>query len=222
MHTIGPQRLEETMRQTVAIAGLMILASAFPVPALGAGAPENVALQTQIFGHPLSTEKAHACFQRAYDDAHLKSHPQQNVRTMTLLVTGDASDPNAPGYSVGIDVRFRKADTHFQTYGSCWSVEGDGGASASSIGCGIDCDGGQIDVKLKDDKSILVGIPDGARMWDANSVTDPNADSGEEEPDTRGQFGADDKLFRLNRAALTDCSPLAVDDDEKAALQKGQ
>jgi hypothetical protein len=211
------------MRRTAAIIGRLALIAGLPLPAMAAGGSGSTALQTQVFGHPLGTEKAHACFQRAYDEAHLKSHPQQNVRTMTLLVTGDASDPNAPGYSVGLDVRFRKVDTHFQTYGSCWSVEGENGESASSIGCGIDCDGGQIDVKLKDDKSLLVGIPDGARMWEANSEADAESTSDtEEEPGGRGQFGADDKLFRLDRTALTDCLPLAMDDEEKAALQRGQ
>jgi hypothetical protein len=210
------------MQRIAAIVGPLILGAGLPLPAFAAGASGNAAaLQTQIFGHPLGTEKAHACFQRAYDAKHLESHPDQNVRTMTLLVTGDVSDPNAPAYSVAIDVRFRKAETHFQTYGSCWSVEGEGGESASAIGCGIDCDGGRIDINLKDDKSILVGIPDGARMWDPNSVSDSASDA-EDEPDSPGQFGADDKLFQLDRTALTDCLPLAGEDDEKAALQKGQ
>jgi hypothetical protein len=204
------------MRSIATILGPLILGTALPLPALAAGGGD-VALQTQIFGHPLSATKAHACFQRAYDEKHLKGHPQQNVRTMTMLVTGNAENPDAPGYLVALDVRFRKAETHFQTYGSCSSVEGEGGETATSIGCGIDCDGGQIDVKLKDDKTILVGIPDGARMWDPNSESDTEEDTG-----GRGQFGEDDKLFRLDRTALTDCLPLATDDDEKAQLQAGQ
>jgi len=207
------------MRHIAATVGAFAVSVGLSFSALAASDSEKIALQMQIFGHPLSTGKAHACFERAYDQQHLKSHPQQNVRTMTLLVTGDSEDPNAPEYTVGLDVRFRKAETHFQTYGSCWSVAGEGGESARSIGCGIDCDGGEIDVKLQDDKTVLVGIPDGARVWDPNSQSDIEEEEG---ADARGQFGEDDKLFRLDRTGLTDCLPLATDDDEKARLQAGQ
>jgi hypothetical protein len=86
----------------------------------------------------------------------------------------------------------------------------------NAVNCGVDCDGGEIDVKLKDDKTVLVSIPEGARVWDASS------DDDEEPAEGRGHFGADDKLFQLDRTALTDCLSLAGDDDDKAAIRNGE
>ncbi len=205
------------MKQNGAALAVLIVVSGFAGPARAAGSADEQALQTQIFGHALGASRAHACFRRVYEAQHLKQHPQQDVRTMTLLVTGDVSDPHAPGYSVGIDVNFRKSGTHFETYGSCGAISADGaGTAANAVNCGVDCDGGEIDVKLKDDKTVLVSIPEGARVWDASS------DDDEEPAEGRGHFGADDKLFRLDRTALTDCLSLAGDDDEKAAIRKGE
>ena len=78
----------------------------------------------------------------------------------------------------------------------------------------MDCDGGSIDVAIKDAKSVLVSIPAGARLWRAGS----DDDSG----NARKRFGADDKLFRLDKVALTQCLSLASDDKVKAALRRGQ
>ena len=205
----------EQMKRYLTIIGALILGTALASSAAAAGTGGEEALQMQIFGHALGADKAHACFNRVYDKSHLAQHPRQNVRSMTLLITGDTSDPNAPSYSVGLDVLFRKTGPHFQTYGSCGTL-GPEGADAVSVGCGVDCDGGEIDVKLKDDNTVLVAIPDGARLWDPNSDSEDDTDTG------RGQFGSDDKLFRLNRAGLTECLPLAADDNEKAAMKNGQ
>lgn len=203
-------------RIAAALGGLIVI-TGFAGPACAAGSADEQALQAQIFGHALGASRAHACFRRVYEAQHLKKHPQQNVRTMTLLVTGDVSDPHAPAYSVGIDVNFRKSGTHFETYGSCGAISADvPGEAANVVNCGVDCDGGEIDVKLKDDRTVLVSIPEGARVWDASS------DEDEEPAEGRGHFGADDRLFRLDRTALTYCLSLAGDDDDKAAIRNGQ
>jgi len=58
---------------------------------------------------------------------------------------------------------------------------------------------------------VLVSIPEGARIWRAGS---------DDDSDHRKRFGADDKLFRLDRTALTQCLSLADDDKEKAAMRR--
>jgi hypothetical protein len=47
---------------------------------------------------------------------------------------------------------------------------------------------------------------------------------GSDNPDdnVHGAFGVDDKLFRLDRAALDQCLPLAADKNEKARLRGGR
>jgi hypothetical protein len=81
------------------------------------------------------------------------------------------------------------------------------------VHCGVDCDGGSIDVAIKDTKSVLVSIPTGARIWRAGSDNDS---------DQAKRFGTDDKVFRLDKAALTECLRLADDSKEKAAMRRGQ
>ena len=77
----------------------------------------------------------------------------------------------------------------------------------------LPCDGGHIDVSVKDGQSILVSIPDGARTWDPESG---------EEPPASARFGLDDKLFRLDRTDLKTCLPLVYDDEAKAAIAGGK
>ena len=108
-------------------------------------------------------------------------------------------------YTLQIGVHFRTRPALFQLEGGC------GAATEGNVGlnCGIDCDGGVIDVRVKDANSILVSIPDGAQTLDPNSGDEPPEDA---------KFGLDDKLFRLDRAKLQDCLPLVSDDDIKAEI----
>jgi hypothetical protein len=181
------------------------------------GSPEDEAFQKKLFGHAVEGKQmAHACFSRAYDPGHLTQHPQQNVRTMLLLVKSSA-EADVPGYGVRIGVTFRKSSAHFESAGDCSSIH-DNAAAGESAGiahCGVDCDGGSIAVAIKDAKSVLVSIPDGARIWR------PGNDEGEP-GNSRKRFGADDKVFRLDKVALTQCLRLADEHKEKAAMRRGK
>ena len=159
-----------------------------------------------LFGKDPGDAKAFACYTRRYDAPHLASHPQQNVRDMTVFVNSFYDKDVGRQYDLEIGVHFRKRKALFQLSGGC-SASADG---TSALTCGIDCDGGRIDVQIKDATSILVSIPDGAR------TTDPG------EPAPKGtQFWSDDKIFRLDRTRLPDCLPL-VSDDDKAAVAAGK
>jgi hypothetical protein len=185
--------------------------------ARAAGSQEDEAFQNRLFGRTIDAKQIHACFSRVYDAGHLAQHPKQNVRTMLLLVSGNAESDEAPSYELRIGVTFRKSGTHFESAGNCGALH-DGSEAGQSGGvahCGVDCDGGSIDVAIKDAKSVLVSIPDGARIWRAGSNGD---DSGH----ARQRFGADDKVFRLDKVALTQCLRLADDNKEKAMLRRGQ
>jgi hypothetical protein len=181
------------------------------------GSSEDEAFQKQVFGRPLATTNLYACFSRAYDAGHLAQHPRQNVRTMLLLVTGDANDATAPTYRLGLSVTFRKSGAHFESGGSCGSIHAtdEAGTTPKTAHCGVDCDGGAIDVALRDANSVRVSIPVGARITRAGA-NDP------EPVDESRRFGSDDKVFRLDKTALINCLRLANDDKEKAALRRGR
>ena len=189
-------------RRTMLWAAVASAALAFaPRAGLAAEVDTNIAL----FGKDPGAGKAYACYVRHYDAAHLASHPKQNVRDMLLFVNSYVDSDSGRQYSLGMGVTFRKVKTMFQVDGGCGSsVDG-----SSALNCGIDCDGGRIDVSVKDANAILVSVPDGARTWDAES---------EDEPPAGAQFGEDDKLFRLDRTGLADCLPLISDDDIKAEI----
>ncbi len=173
-----------------------------PGMAIAAGSSSDLAL----FGKDPGEQRAFACFIRHYDAAHLDKHPKQNVTDMTLLVDSTPGDSDyGRQYNLSIGVNFRAVKDEFQVAGGCGIDTGDD----RLLGCGIDCDGGQIDVKLRNANSIAVEIPYGARTW--------NPDSDETTP-AAATFGEDDKLFWLERTSLSDCVDLEYDDDAQALL----
>jgi hypothetical protein len=185
--------------------------------ALIAAAPTEAAaggfIASFMGAEPSKTAESFACFNRVYDPAHLASHPQQNVKTMTLLAVLDPVNPDEVQLRFGVTFRSRKG--MLETNGGCAVVSGEGGAASSltTAHCNVDCDGGAIDVTLKTDGNVLVGIPAGARLWK------PGSDNPDD--NVHGAFGSDDRLFRLDRAALDQCLPLAADKNEKARLKSG-
>lgn len=169
---------------------------------------DDAALQAQVFGHALGKDAGFACFSRVYDKPHLASHPKQNVTSIMLLVKGVTED--SVHYNASVDFRFRKSGKHFQAYGECPSVAVEG-SKPGELHCGIDCDGGTINVNLKDADTLLVKLPDGI------AVSDP-ADANDQGP-SMGRFGSDDKVFKLTRVSGSNCLPLAAEDADKAALK---
>lgn len=172
----------------------------------GAAAASDV---VRIFGRDPGNGAAHACFVRRYAKAHLASHPDQNVTAMTAFVS---RQEGADGYySVSMQVNFRQLNKPFQVSGSC-NESSDG---KQALGCGVECDGGSLSVRVKNEESILVDIPESVRLFDP-SATDEFADL-----PMGARFGSDDKLFRLDRADLRDCLPVIYDDEVKAKVSSG-
>ncbi len=156
-----------------------------------------------LFGVNSGTGRAAACFIRHYDKAHLKAHPKQNVTDMVLMVDRWPAEEGG-GYSASIGVEFRGLNKQLRVSGTCSSVE----VGTVSLGCGIDCAGGIIGVRLRDADTVLVDIPDGARTWDPESDSDDTP--------AEAAFGSDDKTFKLTRTDLKECEPLAYDEALKA------
>jgi len=187
-----------------------LLAIALGLAALTAvPAYADSAVDAQIFGKDPDKDHVFACFTRHYDEAHLKAHPEQNVTDMLVLVDSSYdAESQSRGYGLTLGSNFRGMKTQFRSYGGC-----DGNVEGQKLSCYIDCDGGAIDVRFKDQTSILVDIPYGARIEDPNAPDD--ADPSDVPP--KAEFGPDDKTFLLSRASPALCVDL-VNDDEKQLL----
>jgi hypothetical protein len=162
------------------------------------------AVQKRLFGRALAKTAIHACFSRVYDASHLASHPRQKVRTMVLLLTANPppDKDSVAGYAIGVGVTFRKPGSHLNAYGGCGGNYGEARPGDDNLlYCGADCDGGSIHVSLKDQKSVLVEFPENAQVFSDRTVS----------PNPAKQFGADDKVFRLDKAPLSDCLTMAAD-----------
>ena len=169
---------------------------------------------SRLFAGNLGKEaKSYACFVRVYDAAHLKQHPLQKVGAMKLLLTAERMpEDEALNYSFRLGVSFRYRPGDFDSSGDCGHVKGsESEQGKTQLGCSVDCEGGGITVELaRDDKSALVRL-DSIRIWRNNK------------PDEDGfplSGGADDRVFRLDRASLDRCRSLVTDRQELAAMRR--
>ncbi|MBX9456297.1 MAG: hypothetical protein KL863_09895 [Rhizobium sp.] len=182
--------------------------AAFCLALPGAATAGSSSDLVRLFGRDPGTGAAHACFVRRYTKAHLASHPEQNVTTMLAYVSKqEGSDPY---YGINLQVNFRQLNKPFQVSGSCSENSGTG-----ALGCGVECDGGSLGVRVRNEQSILVDIPESVRLFDP-TASDEFADLPK-----GARFGSDDKLFRLDRAELSDCLPVIYDEAIKAKVLSG-
>ena len=80
------------------------------------------------------------------------------------------------------------------------------------LGCGVDCEGGGIEVAMsKDDKSALIRL-ERIRIWERNKPDDDASND--------LVAGADDKIFRVDRTELRECAELVTDRKELAAIRR--
>ncbi len=164
-----------------------------------------------MFAGP-SGKKAYACFVRRYDPDHLARHPGQKVSAMQLLVSAETPpEEKTTSYSFRLGVKYRHRPGDFNSGGDCGHVVADDTGREIRLGCGVDCDGGGIDVALsKDDKSAIVRL-ERITVWQRNKPDDDAADA--------LVAGADDKIFRLDRADTRECAGLVTDRKELAAIR---
>jgi hypothetical protein len=178
----------------------------------------------RMFAGTAPRPKSYACFARHYDAAHLAQHPLQKVSVMKLLITAEKTDPDDKvlEYSFRLGVNYRDRPGDFDSSGECGHAptvrtpDTDPQAAAQAAAgidffCGVDCDGGGVSVNLaKDNRSVIVKL-DKIRIWKGNK------------PDAKAagalQGGEDDKVFRLDRTALDDCTSLVADRKQLAAMR---
>jgi hypothetical protein len=156
-------------------------------------------------------KKTFACFVREYDRGHLARHAAQKVTAMKLLVTAEQipEDENI-NHAFSLRVKLRNRPENFSSGGGCGHAKvSEGENGEEHLDCNIDCDGGGVDVELSADaKSTIVRVGS-VRIWNYKK------------PDEDGFYlegGADDRVFRLDRAPLEMCKSLAEDRNELAEM----
>ena len=167
----------------------------------------------RMFAGPLGPKLTYACFVRRYDAEHLARHPKQKVSTMKLLVTAETPpEEKIINYSFRLGLKYRHRSGDFDSSGSCNHFVPEDRGTEIHLGCVVDCDGGGIDVAMsKDDKSAIVRV-ERVRIWQ-NSKPD-------EELSDALVGGADDKVFRLDRADISECASLVTNRKELAELRR--
>ena len=156
--------------------------------------------------------KASACFMRRYDAEHLARHPKQKTAAMRLLVAAETAEGETRlSYSFYLGVNFRDRAGDFESSGYCDHARAEDNGSEIRFACGVDCEGGGINVALsKNSKSATVRL-ERIVVW-KNNKPDPDGDA--------VLAGADDKIFRLDRVDAQECASLAGDSAQLAALRE--
>jgi hypothetical protein len=177
-------------------------------------AAQSESFRKRLFAGKTSKKKSYACFVRRYDAAHMAAHPLQKVTSMKMLVEAE-KDPEAetPQHAFRLGVTFRHRRGNFDSSGSCGNpMSSQVSADKLQIGCGVDCDGGGVSIEMaKTDNAILVRL-ERVRIWQNNKP--------DEEDALALEGGADDRVFRLDRADLEDCRALVADRKELAAMRQ--
>jgi hypothetical protein len=183
-------------------AAMLVLIGAASASAAGDAAADrdrakNEEFVNRLFAGPLTKNKTYACFIRQYDAEHLARHPLQKVSAMELLVTAETvPESDGPSYSFRLGVRYRDKSGAFDSSGDCHHSEISADTdNEARLDCGVDCDGGRISIGLtKDYKATLIRL-ERIRIWRNNKPED----------EASLVAGADDKIFRLDRAGLEEC-----------------
>jgi hypothetical protein len=131
---------------------------------------------------------------------------------MKLLVTAEnAPEDKTINYSFRLGVQYRHRPGNFDSSGYCNHAVAEDAGSEIRFGCGVDCEGGGINIALsKDDKSAIVRL-ERITVWNRNKPDDEAGDA--------LLAGADDKIFRVDRAEARECAELVTDRQELAALR---
>jgi hypothetical protein len=104
------------------------------------------AFDKRLFAGPVG-EKTDACFVRQYDGSHLTQHPKQKVSAMKLLVTAEIPPAEkTTSYSFRLGIKYRHRSGNFDSSGYCNHVVAESAGNEIRFGCGVDCEGGGINV----------------------------------------------------------------------------
>lgn len=166
-----------------------------PKPPEADAAPEQEAVAPELAALLQPEPEARICFGRKYDAKHLAAHPDQKVTEIRYNLTWHVFSEEEGGqgaYLFLLSAKRRGDRELLHASGPCMVREG-------KVFCGVECDGGGLYAKRRDDGSLLLSFDD---MWGIRMTPD----CGEEEEDAVSlEPGKDDKSFRLDPLPASAC-----------------
>jgi hypothetical protein len=184
-------------RVTLAAGALLIPLSATPGAAQTIPPGQEGALGKLLA--PIHDRKI--CFARTYHSAHLQSHPQQKVTALLFQIRYHRHDPEAEypegqrNYYFGMAAKVKGHKKTLYASGEC-------AAGAKGIHCGVDCDGGGVDLQHDRRTDALT-----LSFEDRHSYLRMSVGCGEDKT-VDLKPGADDRVFQLRKASLPTCRAL--------------
>jgi len=160
----------------------------------------------RLLGLAPAQDKAESCFLRRYDAAHIKAHPKQKVEAIGLCVNVERKLPDEKGdpvryiYNFTFAAKLKGKAKVATTAGECGYAymppEEQKKFSGRPLWCGVDCDGGGVNVEpRKGGDELLVRLERIAVSSECGGADDENSSF-----DITG--GADDKVFLLPKASM--------------------
>lgn len=138
------------------------------------------------------------CYARSYSKDHLAAHPKQKVTDIKFQLAYHRHQPDTD-FPKGMRNYYFRLIAELRGSSRIYSAMGECSASGSNIFCGVECDGGGVNIRARQQGKLLVFFGDS----DEIRLTD-----GCEEGDSMQlQAGADDKEFLLNSVPAAACSP---------------
>jgi len=180
----------------------MVVAAAVAAASLATPALAEESEFSRFFRDLFGAGSGYACFMRTYDQAHLDAHPRQNVATVLMLV-----DVVHRGEPIVVRLRFgfRQPKVELETWGVCEGLH-----VRSGLKCHVVDMGGELDVGVAFNEPALLSTPKPVTLWKIGH--------GPEDPEARAPFGADDRVFRLERWSDETCAALSRDEQERARM----
>jgi hypothetical protein len=152
------------------------------------------------------------CFTRRYTEAHMRAHPRQLVRRLSLMVEVEhIKEDDLYRYNFVMRADLRGKGKTLQTSGECGWAYAEKPREGRLIGCSVECDGGGVEIEQQRGSSdtLLMHLADvdaaGQKTGQAGRIRMAACGDDEETNAADLVSGADDKTFRLTKAPLSAC-----------------
>ncbi len=160
-----------------------------------------------------------ACFVRAYDAAHLRSHPRQKTVSMTVWLSYESAGSKVPGLNVALGLAQRGTPGMLFSSGSCeFDAKANRDTSGNRLIKAYPKESGHVCLQsARPDVFLAVSAEEGGvlimdrgkdrdtlMLYLNDSLTMVNRSDRGDLLDIK--FGADDRVFMLRRTAIRDCA----------------
>lgn len=141
------------------------------------------------------------CYARSYGKDHLAAHPKQRVTDLKFQLAyhrhkADSDYPQGQrNYYFRVIAKLRSSSKTYSAMGEC-------SASGAKIFCGVECDGGGVNIRTRSQGKLLVyfGDTDFIRLAESCDAVD-------EADGVELKSGSDDREFLLGPVSASACPP---------------